>query len=139
MMAAISIGVNIILGATLMWPMKHGGLALATSLASILNLVLLIRALKKKVGLLKWVPVLKSIIKSLCCAVVMGIVVMVTARLMLPAGAATFQQLFMGVILSVVLGVGTYAGCAFLVKCPETHELILILKSRRVLDGEHSS
>lgn len=138
-MAAISIGVNIILGATLMWPLKHGGLALATSLASILNLVLLIRALNKKVGLLKWVPVLKSIIKSLCCAVVMGVVVMATARLMLPAGGATFHQLFMGVILSVVLGVGTYTACAFLVKCPETRELIHILKGRRALDGEHRS
>jgi len=138
-MAAISIGVNIILGAALMWPMKHGGLALATSLASMLNLALLIKALKKKVGLLKWINILKSLSKSIFCAAAMGIAVVATGRWVLPANTATFQQLLKGVSISIIVGIGTYAGCAFMLKCTEIHELIHMWKDRRVSSGEHTS
>jgi len=138
-MAAISIGVNIILGATLMWPMKHGGLALATSLASMLNLALLIKALRNKVGLLKWHSILRSLIKIVFCATFMGVVVLAAARGILPTGPASVQQLFIGVCISILLGIGTYSGCAFLVKCPEMRELIHMLKNRRVSDGEQLS
>ena len=138
-MAAISIGVNIILGAALMWPMKHGGLALATSLASMVNLVLLIKALTKKVGLFKWATLLKSFSKSVCCAVVMGAGVMVVMRLMIPVSAATFQQLLIGVAISILVGICIYTGCAFLVKCPEIHELIHMLKDRHVHNRGNSS
>ncbi len=138
-MAAISIGVNIILGAALMWPMKHGGLALATSLASMVNLALLIKALKQTLGLLKWNMVLKSLIKSLVCAVAMGMVVIAAGPWLLPTGPVTFRQLLFGVSISILLGIGTYTVCAFLVKCPEIHELIHMLQSRRISNEEQAS
>ena len=138
-MAAISIGVNIILGATLMWPMKHGGLALATSLASMVNLALLIFALKNKVGSLQWDKILKSLYKSVFCAVAMGIVVLVATRWVLPTGPTTFKQLFVGVSISILLGIGSYSGCAFFIKCPEIRELIHMLKDRRISNEEHTS
>jgi len=71
-MAAISILVNIVLGVILMWPLRHGGLALATSLASMVNLYLLVRALKKKVGLIHWHAILLSVRKTVICSAVMG-------------------------------------------------------------------
>ncbi len=138
-MAAVSIGVNIILGAALMWPMKHGGLALATSLASMVNLFLLIKALKKKVGLLTWTDILTSLRKSIFCSAVMAGVVIVAARFLFLAGPATFQQLLTGVTISILLGIATYAGCALLVQCPEIHEMIRMVRNRRGIKREHTS
>ncbi|MFQ5894347.1 MAG: lipid II flippase MurJ, partial [Nitrospinota bacterium] len=45
-----AVGANIVLNLLLMGPLKHGGLALATSLASALNFALLARALRARLG-----------------------------------------------------------------------------------------
>ena len=46
----VTIGINIVLNVALMGPLQHRGLALATSIASLLNFVLLFQALRKKIG-----------------------------------------------------------------------------------------
>jgi putative peptidoglycan lipid II flippase len=48
--AAIALIFNIFMNIILMWPLKHGGLALATSLSSILHFSLLFYYLRKKMG-----------------------------------------------------------------------------------------
>lgn len=122
-MAAISIFVNMILGVTLMWPLRHGGLALATSLASMVNLYLLIRALRKKVGLIDWHEILLSVWKTLFCSSVMGLAVFSTAILLIPQEHAGFGKLLSGVLGTILVGIASYAVCTFLIKSPEVHEL----------------
>jgi putative peptidoglycan lipid II flippase len=129
-MAAISICVNIILGVTLMWPLRHGGLALATSLASMVNLYLLTRALKKKVGLIDWREILLSVRKTLCCSGVMGLTVMATAALIIPQEPVSFIKLLGGVLGTIIVGIGSYAGCAFIARCPEMHDLTKMINRR---------
>ena len=46
----ITIGINIVLNLALMGPLQHRGLALATSIASVLNFVLLFEVLRRKIG-----------------------------------------------------------------------------------------
>ncbi|HZI89502.1 MAG TPA: murein biosynthesis integral membrane protein MurJ [Candidatus Polarisedimenticolia bacterium] len=46
----VTIAVNIGLNVALMGPLRHGGLALATSIASVLNFVLLFEFLRRKIG-----------------------------------------------------------------------------------------
>jgi putative peptidoglycan lipid II flippase len=46
----VTIGINIALNLLLMHPLRHGGLALATSIASVLNFVLLFEVLRRKIG-----------------------------------------------------------------------------------------
>jgi putative peptidoglycan lipid II flippase len=46
----ITIAVNIVLNILLMHPLRHSGLALATSIASVLNFVLLFEMLRRKIG-----------------------------------------------------------------------------------------
>jgi len=128
--AAISIGVNILLGIALMWPLKHGGLALATSLASMVNLCLLIQALRKKVGMLDWRQILKSVQKTLFCSAIMGIAVFLTGTIAIPQAQLTFGKLLMGVCVSILIGIGSYMGCAMLVKCPEARDLIKMFHDR---------
>ncbi len=73
-MATISIIANIALGIALMGPMKHGGLALATSLASIINFILLTNALRHKLKGVDWKKIVVSASKSVISSILMGIV-----------------------------------------------------------------
>jgi putative peptidoglycan lipid II flippase len=50
MISFITIAVNVILNVALMGPLQHRGLALATSIASVLNFVLLFEVLRRKLG-----------------------------------------------------------------------------------------
>ena len=132
-MAAISILVNILLGVALMWPLQHGGLALATSLASMVNLYLLIRALRKKVGLIDWRDILNSVRKTLFCTGVMGLAVYAAAALLIPNSHAGFVRLLCSVIGTILVGIGSYAGCAFLVKCDEISGLTRMIDRRKIV------
>ena len=66
--AVAALLVNVIMSIILMFPMKHGGLALATSIASAVNIVALAVILRRKVGrFLKksfWTSVLKTTLAS---------------------------------------------------------------------------
>ncbi len=50
MISFVTIAVNIVLNLALMHPLQHAGLALATSIASVLNFVLLFEMLRRKIG-----------------------------------------------------------------------------------------
>jgi len=71
--AAWSVAANMVLGLVLMKPMGHGGLALATSLASMINLCLLALALRRRIPRLPWsqmgISVLRTAVNSLAMAV----------------------------------------------------------------------
>ena len=129
-MAAISIFVNIVLGVILMWPLRHGGLALATSLASMVNLYLLVRALKKKVGLINWRDILLSVRKTVVCSAVMGIAVFAAALIFIPQAHAGFVHQLFGLLGTIFIGIGSYAGCSYLAKCPEAYDLIKMIGAR---------
>lgn len=66
---------NIVFSLILMGPLKHGGLALSTSLAAMINTFLLIYFLKKKLGRMGGRKILVSSMKLAVAAVVMGIVI----------------------------------------------------------------
>jgi len=72
--AFVALILNIILNLTLMWPLKVGGLALATSISSAVNFFLLFYLLRKKIGPLGGFSILKSFGRILLAAVTMGII-----------------------------------------------------------------
>ncbi len=117
-MATISIAVNIMLGISLMWPLGHGGLALATSLASMLNFGMLIRVLKTRLGALGWKNICFSVLRSFVCAVLMGVVVWALSGRIIP-DEGTFWENLSGLSGSVILGFFLYILFSFLVKSPE--------------------
>jgi putative peptidoglycan lipid II flippase len=71
--AIISMIVNTSLNFILMWPLKHGGLALATSLSSILNLSLLLYCLRKKMGRLGGRKIFISCLKISIASILAGV------------------------------------------------------------------
>jgi len=71
--ASVCVLLNILLSVTLMWPLKVGGLALATSIAGISKFFLLSVALEKKIGRMEWKRILSSFARVLLSAIVMGL------------------------------------------------------------------
>ena len=115
----IAILFNLILGLILMGPMKHGGLALATSSASVLNLILLTWALRRRLGAPDWAKILNSACKSLICSVIMGYFIWGIAHWTIPWEGGTSTRLFFGLFLCITTGCTLYGGIAFLMKSPE--------------------
>lgn len=73
--AAVALVVNGVLSLLLMGPMKHGGLALAVSVASGLQFCLLVLLLHKRGGIFDWRPLVESALRSLVASVFMGVVI----------------------------------------------------------------
>tara|TARA_B100000686_G_scaffold272627_1_gene289868 strand:+ start:180 stop:1748 length:1569 start_codon:yes stop_codon:yes gene_type:complete len=69
-----SMGLNIILNLILMGPLKHGGLALATSLSALFNVIVLMHYLRQRLGLLEGRKIFNSSIKVSIAASAMGII-----------------------------------------------------------------
>ena len=126
---------NIVLNIVIVVPMlragvvgAHAGLALATSLASALNLALLVLALRKKLGSLGWRGIAQSALKTLGSAVVMGATVWVAAKILIPAQGAPFIALLAGVMACVVAGLAVFGGCSYGIKSPEMDNMLAEIK-----------
>jgi putative peptidoglycan lipid II flippase len=113
--AVFSILANLALGWVLMQPLAHGGMALATSLASVLNLLPLVAALHRKLGGMDLRAMAASLGKSLLSTAVMAVAVLGVSRLMIRGPGQTSADLVLGLTLSIATGVSIYlaAGLAF--------------------------
>ena len=128
MMATISILANIALGIILMKPLAHAGLALATSLASTLNLALLVVALRKKLGSLGWRGIAQSALKTLGSAAIMGAAVWIAARALIPTDGAAFIELLVGLLACMFAGLVVFGICSFGIKSPEFASMLSEIK-----------
>ncbi len=118
-MATVSILVNILLGIFLMGPLAHRGLALATSLASALNLGLLLYALHVKLGSLEWKGILNSVARTMVSAVIMGFVVWAATAVLIPSEGGKFGGLLTGLAGCLIIGLVVFGVCCYLIKSPE--------------------
>ena len=123
-MAIISIAANIIMGIALMKPMAHGGLALAVSLASALNLILLVHALRSRLGPVGWWDIAGSTARALLSAIVMGGVVWAVAKFFIPSVNDASGKLLAGVCACIVTGLCVYTLISSFIKSPEFTSLI---------------
>ncbi len=129
--AVISIIANVLLSILLMGPLRHGGLALATSLASMLNLGLLVRGLKPKIGGLEWKNILEPACKSIVCSVMMAIGVRLTASLIIPEGNKSLTLLFSGLVISIAAGFILYGVFSYLMKSRELEEIVSFARGEK--------
>lgn len=103
-----SVLVNLVLSLLLMFPLKHNGLALAVSLASIFNFVMQIVGLRKKVGLLGLKKLVPGLLKTTTATLIMvGIVF--TVRRMIPLWRGDEGVIFDIVRLASYITVGVAA------------------------------
>ncbi len=127
--AVISLVVNIVLSILLMGPMRHGGLALATSLASGVNLILLTMALKKRLGRIGARDMVRSVFRSVACSAVMGTTIGVVAVWAGPKYGSSSWGMLIWVLGSVVAGSILYGGCARLFKCQELDAIVDMVRT----------
>jgi putative peptidoglycan lipid II flippase len=129
-MATVSIIVNIILSLSLMGPMKHGGLALATSLSSMLNVFLLLWALRGKIGAIGLKKIIESVLKSVVCSFIMGCCLWwMLGALNIYKTSDTLNLLWrLGLLISA--GIFVYVLSAAVLKCRELSDIFDMLKIR---------
>lgn len=128
--AVISIAFNVLFALLLMGPLSHSGLALATSLASVINLGLLACALKEKVGDVGWARIAGSAVKTLAASAVMGGAVILLSRQVIPVEGGSLSALGMGVFAAITGGCLVYFTSAWLLGSPELHGALNIVRER---------
>ena len=70
--AIVAVGLNVVLDVALMFPLKLGGLALATSLSMVLNMGLLALSLRRRLGGLEGRKILATLWRVLLLSGVVG-------------------------------------------------------------------
>ncbi len=127
--AAWSMILNIVLNLILMGPLQHGGLALATSISALFNILLLIYFLRKRLGLMGGRKILVSTLKLALSSALMGIIIY-------SCNSAWFDPLAsLGVKAMVLtscifLGIFSFGAFSYLMKNEELMFLLDFFKRR---------
>ena len=111
--------------------MKHDGLALATSLSSILNLILLFRKLDPKLGGLDLKKNIKSLVTILFCSLPMGVVAYLICSLGDWTTTGHGVEKILLLVIGIVIGIATYFLCTYWVKNEESLFLLGMLRKKK--------
>ncbi len=101
--ASFSLVVNVILNLILMWPLKIGGLALATAISATVNFLILFLILRKRLGGLEEKRIVSSFLRTLCAAIVMGISCLLLYR---ASGGLLASELIYNRLLGLLIPIG---------------------------------
>jgi putative peptidoglycan lipid II flippase len=127
-MATLAIIANIGLGIILMGPLSHGGLALATSLASMINFILLACALHRRIGGLHWKKIIVSTGKTVVNSFIMAatLAIWISWYSMDPAGSV--WHLLGGLSAAIAAGIALYCTLAWAFQRNILYDLISMVK-----------
>lgn len=96
--ASAALVINLILNLILMWPLKVGGLALATSIAATANFIVLYIILTSRIGDIGTRRIVSSLVRIFASSIIMGIVTFILSRILLKDTGGTltaFLRLFL--------------------------------------------
>lgn len=128
--AVITLIVNVAASIALMFPLQHNGLALANSLASVINVIILSVVLKKKIGTFLDRSFYISLIKIIVSSVAMWGAVLLFDFFVPWNTNAPFKARLGYLAAAVVIGIATYFLCAFILKSPEIHSVVGKIKMK---------
>ena len=117
--ATVTLFVNVGFSLLLMGPLKHAGLALATSLASSMQFFILLFCLKRMPGVLHLRPILFSAFKSLAASALMGLCLHFLFLGWRGTGGGSFSRLVFITVVLIVAGALGYFALAKLLGCRE--------------------
>jgi putative peptidoglycan lipid II flippase len=128
----IAMVANVFFDLTLMGPMGHKGLALATAISGAVNFTFLMFLLKKRLTRIDGKRIAKSTIKICISAAVMGAFCVYMADNALFMTNTELIKRVGIVLFSIVSGAGIYFVLAYLLRCEEIHFVkdILLRKKR---------
>ncbi len=129
--AIIALLANIVLSLVLMGPLQHGGLALATSLAASLNITLLTKKLRKKIGRMDGKRIFRSLAKIIPASVAMGAIGWRVSKNAVWTGAG--NTLFKAELLlgTVAASAAFYLLVMWLMRSEELRFLVEVVRHRK--------
>ncbi|OGP68643.1 MAG: murein biosynthesis integral membrane protein MurJ [Deltaproteobacteria bacterium RBG_16_44_11] len=128
--AVITLVVNFLASLVLMQFLKHNGLALANSLAAVINVIILSVVLKKKIGTFLDRSFYSSVIKIIISSLVM-LAALMAVDFFLPWNTnAHFKARLIYLSISIAVGGAAFFVCSYLLKSPEVYGIISLLKKR---------
>ena len=127
----ICLGANVVLNFILIVPLKHAGLALATSLSSILNLFLLFHKLSPRLGMIDMRKNILALLRNFLCSVPMGLVAyaICSGGDWTTIGRGGEKVLLLS--LGIVSGIGAYLICSHTMKNEEMGFLLKLIRRKR--------
>jgi putative peptidoglycan lipid II flippase len=120
---------NIALSLALMGPLKHGGLALATSVAGCLNFVVLFGILSRRVGGLDSRRILRSLLKVAAASAIMGLAAWWTIS-RFDYSHPTLSYRVLALTASLAVGIIVYSILVFLFRVEEAKAIIRMVMER---------
>ncbi len=126
--AIVALIVNAVFSVALMFPLKHGGIALATSIASAVNVGMLWVILNRRIGTILDSEFYLSLGKTVLASLVMWGVILLIGLLYPWHTSGPFDARLIYLILCVAGGAAAFFTTAFFVKSPE---IAITLKSVR--------
>lgn len=129
--ASIALLINIVLNFALIKVLGYAGLALSTSIASIITVVLLFRSLKKKSGYFGGDKIVKTGMKSLLASMVMGVItIFAYSNIFKLIGAGKLNEII-AVGLAVLIGASVYAVLIIIFKVEEVDLIFDLIKKMK--------
>jgi len=128
--AIITLIVNLAASLVLMYPLKHNGLALANSLAAVVNVIILSVVLKNKIGKFLDHSFYSSFVKIIISSLVMLAVLMLIDFFLPWNMDAHFKARLVYLIVSIAVGMAAFFISSFFLKSPEIYGIISLLKNR---------
>ncbi len=129
---ALMVGVNLVLNLILVFPLREGGLALATSISAALNLAVLAVIARRRLGIAGLGGVLRSFLLSLLLASIMGAAVFALCRLMTEVSPErVLMSKLLWVFPPILLGIVLYLGTALLLRLPTARGLLVRTRPSR--------
>jgi len=128
--ANISVFANIAMGALLLKPFGHNGLALGVTFGAFFNFLIQMKDFRKKVGVLGLKKTILPVFKMLGAAAGMGLCLYFLQPVILKhLDHSTFERL-LALIFLITLGTCVYALLAYVLRIQETEHFLSILKRR---------
>lgn len=130
--SSVALVINVILNAALMFPLKIGGLALATSISGIITFLILFFILERRLGGLDKKEIFNSFLRILLASLCMGMVCDLTAQKYIIFVNTTLTKL-LTLGYSIIIGILAYAVFCFAFRVREMQELWQWVAQKRKL------
>lgn len=134
---AIAVGFNIVLNLILIRFMAHRGLALATSIATIIATVLLYYGLVKRLGSLSTKKYIKCALKSLIASLAMGVVAYTVYHGIHRVTNGSFIMDLASLLVAIGLAVIVYSLLIYIFRVDEV--LLVVDKLRKKISAKYSA
>ncbi|MEN6320157.1 MAG: murein biosynthesis integral membrane protein MurJ [Syntrophaceae bacterium] len=130
--AIVAFLVNVVCSIILMFPLKHGGLALATSIATAVNVIMLAIVLSKRIGAFLDRGFYHSVFKMIVSSMVMWGVIILIGIILPWRDEGPFNERLLHLTVCIIAGMATFFVSSFFIKCTEMTMIIYTVK-RKVL------